>query len=259
MKRFVFFLLLTVGIFGCALEKRQVRVCSYKRPAVELPEAREGQPRDSYSVNGVSYYPLPSGEGFVQEGMASWYGKEFHGKQAASGEIFSMYDKSAAHKTLPFGTHVKVENLSNLREVIVRINDRGPFVKGRIIDLSHSAAREIGLVGPGVARVRVVALSREVGKISCGNSHKPLVKAKDFNKGRFTVQVGAFESKDNAGRLAKRLRPIFDHVTVTTYVAYEGKTFYQVRVSLSKDLIAARHIVKKLEHLGFSETFIVAL
>ena len=259
MKRFILVPLITLSIFGCTVNKKQIQVSSYKKPAIELPEAREGQPPNSYSVNGVSYYPLPKGEGFVQEGMASWYGKEFHGKKAASGEIFSMYDKTAAHKTLPFGTYVKVENLSNLREVIVRINDRGPFVKGRIIDLSHSAAREIGLIGPGVARVRVVALSREVGRITSGNSHKPLVEANDFNKGKFTVQVGAFEREDNAGRLAKRLRVIFDHVTITTYVAYEEKILYRVRVSLSEDLIGASNIVKKLEDLGFSETFIVAL
>ena len=170
-----------------------------------------------------------------------------------------MYDKTAAHKTLPFGTYVKVENLSNQREVIVRINDRGPFVKGRIIDLSHSAAKEIELVGPGVSRVRVVALSKEVGNIRLGNNYRPLVEVKDFNKGRFTVQVGAFENEHNAGRLAARLRVIFNHVAMTTYVPYEGKTLYRVRVSLSKDLIEARSIVKRLEYLGFSETFIVAL
>jgi rare lipoprotein A len=168
-------------------------------------------------------------------------------------------DKTAAHKTLPFGTYVKVKNLSNLREAIVRINDRGPFVKGRIIDLSYSAARGIGLVGPGVARVRVVALSKEVGKIKSGNKYKPLVEAKDFKKGEFTIQVGAFEDEDNARRLADRLRVIFDHVTITTYVPYEGGTFYRVRVSLSEDLTEASQIVKKLEYLGFSENFIVAL
>ena len=259
MKRFIPFLLITVSIFGCTVNKKQIQVSSYRRPPLVLPETREGQPPNSYSVNGVSYYPLPSGEGFVQEGIASWYGKEFHGRRAASGEIFDTYDKTAAHKTLPFGTYVKVVNLSNLREVIVRINDRGPFVKGRIIDLSHSAAREIELVGPGVARVRVVALSKEVGKIRSGNSYKPLVEAEDFNKGKFTIQVGAFEDEDNAGRLAERLRVIFDHVTVTTYVPYEGKTVYRVRVSLSKDLIEANNIVKKLENFGFSEAFIVSL
>jgi len=259
MKRFVPFLLITVSIFGCTVTKKEIRVSSHERPAIVLPETIEGQPPTSYSVNGVSYYPLPSGEGFVQEGMASWYGEGFHGKRAASGEIFNMHDQTAAHKTLPFDTYVKVVNLSNLREVVVRVNDRGPFVKGRIIDLSHSAASEIGLVGPGVARVRVVALSKEVGKIRSGTSYKPLVEARDFNKGTFTVQVGAFENEENAGRLAERLRVVFDHVTVTTYVPYEGKALYRVRVSLSKDLIEASNIVKKLENLGFSETFIVSL
>lgn len=259
MKRFVPFLLITVSIIGCSVTKKQIGVSSYERPAIVLPEVTEGQPPHSYSVNGVSYYPLPSGEGFVQEGMASWYGKEFHGKRAASGEIFNMYDKTAAHKTLPFDTYVKVVNLSNLREVIVKINDRGPFVKGRIIDLSHRAGREIGLVGPGVARVRVVALSKEVGRIRSANGYKPLVEAQDFNEGRFTVQVGAFENEDNAGRLAERLGVVFDHVTVTPYVPYEEKTLYRVRVSLSEDLIEAGNIVKKLENLGFSEAFIVAL
>ena len=254
MKKFIFFLLIIICIVGCAVSKRQIKVASYKKPAIVLPEKTK-----PYSVYGISYYPLPSGEGFVQEGMASWYGKKFHGKKAASGEIYNMYDKTAAHKTLPFGTYVKVENLSNLREAIVRINDRGPFVKGRIIDLSYGAARGVGLVGPGVARVRVVALSKEVGKIKSGNKYRPLVEAKDFKKGKFTIQVGAFEAEDNAKRLAERLRVIFDHVTITTYIPYKAKTLYRVRVSLSKDLTEASQIVKKLEYLGFSENFIVAL
>ena len=169
------FFLLIVGIFGCGVSKQQIRVSSYKKPAVVLPETIK-----PYSINGVLYYPLPNGEGFVQEGMASWYGKKFHGKRTASGEIYNMYAKTAAHKTLPFGTYVKVENQSNQREIIVRTNDRGPFVKGRIIDLSYGAAREIGLVGPGVARVRLVALSKRVGKIRSGDTYRPLVETKDF-------------------------------------------------------------------------------
>lgn len=259
MKKFIFFLLIIVGVFGCAVSKKQIKVSSYKKPAIVLPETAEGRPPKPYSVNGVLYYPLPNGEGFVQEGMASWYGKKFHGKKAASGEIYNMYDKTAAHKTLPFGTYVRVKNLSNLKEVTVKINDRGPFVKGRIIDLSYDAARKVGLVGPGVARVRVVALSKEVGKIKSGNKYRPLIEAKDFKKGKFTIQVGAFKDKENAKRLAERLRVIFDHVTITTYISYEGKILYRVRVSLSKDLTEANQIVNKLEYLGFSENFIVAL
>jgi rare lipoprotein A len=152
-----------------------------------------------------------------------------------------------------------VENLSNQREVVVRINDRGPFVKGRIIDLSYGAAREIGLIGPGVTRVRMVALSKEVGKIKSGNTYRPLVEARDFKKGRFAVQVGAFENDANARRLAKRLRVIFDNVTIRAYMPDNGKILYRVRVSTSKDLNEASKIVKKLEYLGFSESFIVAI
>jgi rare lipoprotein A len=249
MRRFILFPLITLSILGCAVTQG-----SYKRPTRVLPE--EYKP---YTVNGARYYPLPGREGFVQEGMASWYGKEFHQKQTASGEIFNMYHKTAAHKTLPFGTHVMVKNLSNLREVVVRINDRGPFVKGRIIDLSYGAAKEIGLIDPGVTNIRLVGLSKEVGTVKLGSTYRPLVEVRDFGKGIFTVQVGAFEIEDNARHLAERLRVIFDDVTITPHTLCDGKTLYRVRVTASKGLPEASRIVKKLESLGFSDTFVVGL
>ncbi|OQY16887.1 MAG: hypothetical protein B6I32_02105 [Desulfobacterium sp. 4572_20] len=258
MKKF-FYLLLIISIFGCAGGKEQIRLSSYKKPAIVLPKTMDGRLPKSYSVNGVIYYPLLNGEGLVQEGMASWYGKEFHGKKTSSGEIYNMYGKTAAHKILPFGTYVKVENLANRREVIVRINDRGPFVKGRIIDLSYGAARQIGLLGPGVAKVRLVALSRKIGQIKSGNDYVPLLEAADFRKGKFTIQVGAFENKDNALRLVNRLIVIFRYATITTYVSPQEKTLYRVRVSLSNDLTGANKMVDKLKYLGFSQVFIVAL
>lgn len=98
---------------------------------------------------------------FVQEGMASWYGKKFHGRKTASGERFNMYDLTAAHRTLPFGTRVKVTNLENNQSVVVRINDRGPFAEGRIIDLSYAAARKIGMIEKGVARVRIKVVNNK--------------------------------------------------------------------------------------------------
>jgi len=250
----IFFLLIIICIVGCAESKRRIPTTRYARPVLVLPATTK-----PYIVNGVAYYPLPSKEGFVQVGIASWYGRKFHRKKTSSGEIYNMYDKTAAHKTLPFGTHVKVKNLSNSKEVIVRINDRGPFVKQRIIDLSYGAGREIGLIGPGTARVRLVALSREVGKIKSGNTQKTLVEAKDFNTGKFTVQVGAFEERENAERLTGRLRVIFDHVTITAYEPYPTRILYRVRVSLSENMTEAGDIVTRLEYLGFSETFVVAL
>ena len=259
MRRFVALLFIIVIFFGCAGSKEKIRVSSYKKQAIVLPKTMDGRVPKLYSVNGVAYYPLLSGEGFVQKGMASWYGKDFHGKKTSNGEIYNMYSKTAAHKTLPFGTYVRVENLSNLKEVIVRINDRGPFVTGRIIDLSYGAGRQIGLVGPGVAKVRLAALSRKIGRMKSGNGYVPLVEAADFRKGKFSIQVGAFENKDNAIRLGDRLRVIFHYVTITTYVSPQEKTLYRVRVSLSNDLTEANKMVDKLKYLGFSETFIVAL
>lgn len=96
--------------------------------------------------------------GWTQTGMASWYGNPFHGRQTASGEVYDMDRMTAAHQTLPFGTRVRVENLDNGSTVVVRINDRGPFVKGRILDVSRRAARELGMIGPGTARVRITVL-----------------------------------------------------------------------------------------------------
>jgi rare lipoprotein A len=253
-RRSLFLLITSIALYGCAGSKSRIPTTGYARPALVLPETTK-----PYTVNGTSYYPLSSEEGFVQEGIASWYGEDFHGRNTSSGEMYNMHDKTAAHKTLPFGTYVRVENLSNSKEVIVRVNDRGPFVKQRIIDLSYSAAREIGLVGPGTARVRLVALSKGIGNIKSGNTRKTLVEAKDFDRGQFTVQVGAFENRENAKRLAGRLRLIFDHVTITPYEPYSARTLYRVRVSVSENMTEAGNIVRRLEDLGFSESFIVAL
>jgi len=112
----------------------------------------------SYVVKGRRYYILNSAHGFRENGLASWYGEPFHGRKTASGEIYDMNKISAAHKTLPLHTWVEVKNLENKRSMIVRINDRGPFVPGRIIDLSRAAATELGVYGPGVAKVHIRAV-----------------------------------------------------------------------------------------------------
>ena len=254
MNKLLIVLFVSLALCSCGGSKRRLPSTTYTKPAIVLPETTK-----PYSVGGVSYYPLPSGEGFVQEGVASWYGRKFHGRKTSSGEIYNMYDDTAAHKTLPFGTRVRVENLSNPKEIVVRINDRGPFVKQRIVDLSYGAAKKIGLVGPGTARVRLTALSKKVGTVRAGTTRKPLVEATDFNKGRFTIQVGAFRERENAERLGARLRVIFDYVSITPHVPLNSEIFYRVRVSLSESLTGAGRIVKELEYLGFSETFIVAL
>ena len=136
--------------------------------------------------------------GYTEIGVASWYGYPYHGRRAASGEIYDMEKLTAAHRTLPFGSLVRVENLENGRRVQVRINDRGPFVEGRIIDLSRAAARALGMLGPGTARVRLVLI---------GLPEKT-------EGGYFAVQTGAFRERANAERQRRDLRRRYGEVRI---------------------------------------------
>lgn len=261
MKKNLFaYLILIFCLIACAREKPYVKIL--KPPPskiVILPETEEGKPQEHYVVNGKRYYPLPDSQGFVQFGKASWYGKKFHGRPTASGEIFNMYQKSAAHKTLPMETYVELTNLSNRKRTILRINDRGPFLKERIIDLSYMAAKEIDLIGPGVTDVKIVALGMEVGKLESERGFKPLVKLEDPKKGEFSVQVGAFKDKKNALKIADRLKIIFSYVSIKKDVDENRRTLYRVHVSKSKTLTQAGTVEKRLEDMGFTGAFIVRI
>lgn len=253
-------MIILLVLTSCARETHYVRATKYPhKKTIVLPEASEDRGYKPYVVNGERYYPLPDADGFVQFGKASWYGKKFHGRPTSSGEKYNMHERTAAHKTLPLGTHVKVTNLTNQKEVVVRINDRGPFVKGRIIDLSYAAAQGIGLTGPGTAEVKIVALGKEVEELKSPTGVKPVIETEDLNTGEFAVQVGAFKSKENATRLADRLRVIFDNVEVAIYHDRDHGTMYRVWVSKSKTLTQAGEIEKKLEGMGFEGAFIVSL
>ena len=243
---------------ACVPNKHHVKTGTHpSKKLIALSEKRKGQ-LEPYEINGERYYPLPSSDGFVQSGKASWYGKKFHGRRTANGEIYDMYKKSAAHKTLPFDTYVQVLNLSNNKQTIVKINDRGPFVKGRIIDLSYAAAKEIGLVGPGVAKIKIVALGKQVEQLNTPLGIKPVVEINDLNRGQFTVQVGAFSERHNALKLADRLKVIFNYVDVSVYNDLSNRTLYRVRVSNSQTLVKAGKTEKKLEEMGFEKAFIVS-
>ena len=148
-----------------------------------------------YTIRGVTYYPLASGVGYSEEGVASWYGKDFHGRKTPNGEIYDMYGMTAAHKLLPFNTKLKVTNLSNGKSIVVRVNDRGPFVEQRIIDLTHTGAKNLGMMGPGTAKVRVESVGAVAGLSREGDM-----------KGTFYVQVGAFGQRENAIRLSERIK-----------------------------------------------------
>jgi len=160
------------------------------------PRARYGN-QSPYTVLGKTYTVLPSSTGYQQRGVASWYGSKFHGKRTSSGEPYDMHLATAAHKSLPLPSYVEVKNLDNGRKMIVKVNDRGPFHSGRIIDLSYAAAIRLGVDQTGTANVEVRALN-------VGNSARVAAKVPD---GTF-LQVGAFKSKKAANELAGKMTEV---------------------------------------------------
>lgn len=152
--------------------------------------------------------------GYVEEGTASWYGPGFHGQTTSNREIYDMYDMTAAHQTLPFGTHVMVTNLRNGKSAVVRINDRGPFVKGRIIDLSFAAAKILDMIDPGTAPVRIEVIA----------SLSP-----DPSESRFSVQVGSFTDRENAEAMIRKLQPDFPGVYLSKFQTSIA-LFFRVRI-----------------------------
>ena len=212
-----------------------------------------------YKVNGRHYRPLISAGDFSQKGLASWYGRDFHGKKTANGETYNMYAMTAAHKTLPLGTWVRVYNLRNGKQAVVRINDRGPFVRNRIIDLSYKAAKKLGVVGPGTAPVKIVAL----GKSSNGSGSSAAASAPvkyipvNYWKGNFTVQVGAFMDKNNAAKFKHKLAARYKHAHITRFSDFRG-VFFRVRVGRYSNLDAAVKFSRELISAGAKQAFVVA-
>jgi rare lipoprotein A len=223
-------------------------------PPREAPAVPQGYPAP-YRVGGQWYQPLPDAEGFRERGTASWYGRKFHGRKTSSGEIYDMYGVSAAHKTLPFDTVVRVRNLRNGRWLDVRINDRGPFVANRIIDLSYGAATRLGVVGPGTAPVEIVARAAPARKVPAPGGGEQLV-AVDLTSGNFTFQVGAFQDRRNAERLAAKLKQVHENVHLASFDRGDG-LFHRVRVGRATTLKEAEAYEQKLIRQGF-DVFIIA-
>ncbi len=255
---FAFLTLIFFGLFflGCASSQitsgdGYVRQSQYshgqgKTPATQRP----------YRIKGKKYVPIANARGFIQKGIASWYGKKFHGRKTSNGETYNMYAMTAAHKTLPMGTWVLVENLENHRQIKVRINDRGPFVRGRIIDLSYSGAKKLGMVGPGTAKVRIRALGQATAY--AGKTHSPVkFRPVDYWKGNFTVQVGAFKEKSNAQRYRQKLSRTYINAHIVVHEDYRGR-FYRVRIGKFSNLSHAEKFSKSLMNKGFGQVFAVA-
>lgn len=210
--------------------------------------------RETYAVDNKTYYQIPTSDGFTQKGFASWYGPAFHGRKTSTGESYNMHSLTAAHKTLPLGTVLLVKNLDNGKDTLVRVNDRGPFAGGRIIDLSYKAARVLGVVDNGKAKVQIVALAE--GEVK-NKGEAPTLYYKDFAVGEFYVQIGSFAKQFNAVKLQKRFTDA-GHTTVIHQSFNPGDILYRVHVYVGKTLQSAKIAEKALLESGFVGAFVIA-
>lgn len=203
----------------------------------------------SYTLFGRTYHPLKSANGFREQGVASWYGRKFHGNQTANGEKYNMYAMSAAHKTLPLPSYVEVRNLENGRSIVVRVNDRGPFHGNRIIDLSYAAASKLDMLGKGTALVEIRAI----------DPRDPLAHRRETPADRQTapranpriyIQVGAFSNPDNASRLRGKLE---SHLQCAVRIENGGHV-HRVQIGPLVSIETADRIIDRLEDIDIRET-----
>lgn len=237
-------------VFGCGIIGAAFTLviigCGARRPSVNPPAPTPTQPEPSNTSRPPAIPPhairTPAVPGeYAEEGVASWYGVPFNGRRTSNGEIYDMYQLTAAHRTLPFNAIVRVTNLNNGKQVNVRINDRGPFVANRVIDLSYSAAQAIGMVGPGTAEVRLDVLG-----------------GPDPNIGFFAVQVGAFQVEENAQKLREKLNGRYAPVTIAQFDSPRG-IFYRVRAGRLPSEAAARELASKIQQEENAVAFVVRL
>nr|WP_086941199.1 septal ring lytic transglycosylase RlpA family protein [Thaumasiovibrio occultus] len=200
----------------------------------------------NYTLRGQRYEIIQDPEGFTQEGRASWYGEKFHGHRTSNGEIYDMYSMTAAHKTLPLPSYVKVTNLNNNQSVVVRVNDRGPFHQGRIIDLSYAAARKIGVIETGTAPVKIEVIT--VDKPAANEAH--IISDKDY-----FVQVAAVTEPNAPLANAKSLAEKFD----TSAFALQDNKLFRIRMGPFDSAFAAKSAQEAAENAGFNGAYVIEL
>jgi len=260
--RQLFLLLLLVTLTACGSSKTRdgpPRSGSASIPDLPGDAVPRREPRSKYGngpvyeVLGKRYTVMDSSRGYKERGVASWYGKKFHGNLTSNREAYDMYAMSAAHKTLPLPSYVRVRNLRNNRNIVVRVNDRGPFVENRIIDLSYSAAMKLDMVSSGTSLVEVEAISfdappgdRPTRQTTAAAPAPPAPTSEN----RVYVQVGAFATRENATR---RLAALRSRGIGTAFV----QTLYRVRIGPIKNVVQYDIIVEELETLGITDPYLV--
>ncbi len=238
------------------------------------PRSKYGNP-PSYVVFGKTYKTLSSSHGFVQRGIASWYGKKFHGRRTSSGETYDMYAMTAAHTQLPLPTYVQVTNLKNGKQVILKVNDRGPFHGNRIIDLSYSAAKRLDIIQQGTGLVEVRALDpgnyrmsrhkkvRNSEEISVDANLDTAVKTEadatviSASGPKVFVQVGAFGQRDNANQLVNQLNALnLGNVSISSVIK-NSQPLHRVRIGPMSTVESADQTVAQLNEMGMKDHRVV--
>ena len=268
-------LLLTAALMAsCAV--RDGPPPNYSKHWEDIPDAvpekvtpsKYGNPA-SYEVRGKRYQVLDSSDGFSQKGIASWYGTKFHGQRTSSGEPYDMYAMTAAHKSLPLPTYVEVTNLDNGRSAIVKVNDRGPFHEGRIIDLSYAAATKLGVAATGTANVRIrtvtVAGEQKVDehKVAEQGGDAQIREAKSADvgyisdDGRFYVQVAAYATEQNALNMIDELRQKNFSSARIHVKNSNGKLLYQVRIGPVPTSLVAEKLQAQLKEVKLDKSKVI--
>jgi len=222
------------------------------------PRSKYGNGRDlgngpQYEVLNKTYIVMESSLNYQERGVASWYGSKFHGNFTSNREIYDMYKMTAAHKTLPLPTYVHVRNLRNNKSIIVRVNDRGPFVTNRIIDLSYAAAMKLDMVDDGTSLVEVTAINFDEPT----KEIKPKIQASLTKSNQIYVQVGAFNDRKNA---QKRLSDLLSHGINNALIhedSFTEETLYRVRIGPILNVNQYDLIVKDLDHLGIKDKYLI--
>ena len=228
---------------------------------VDVTPSKYGNP-ETYEVFGKRYYPVDSADGFSEKGIASWYGKKFHGQRTSSGEVYDMYEMTAAHKTLPIPVYVEVSNLDNGRKAIVRVNDRGPFHEGRVIDLSYAAATKLGVAATGTANVSIRVIDKSFGKKADVLSVNPVTDnavESSILSDKLFIQVAAFSDESNAIDFLRTLnKEGFRDVRMYIDSAAEV-SIYRVKIGPLPSQSVAQKVLAQLEQKNHQNLKIVKI
>ena len=225
-------------------------------PKPETPSKYGNKP---YTVFNKTYYPLKDASGYRERGVASWYGKKFHGQRASSGEPYDMYALSAAHKTLPLPSYARVRNLANNRSIVVRVNDRGPFLDNRLIDLSYTAAARLGVLGTGTGLVEVEGLTpgEPALKEAQTTPPRPAADPAPETAPKLYVQAGAFASLDNAQALRTRLEDGALRPIEIQSARLDNQVVHRVRIGPLANVEEGDRVAARVAGLGIDNAYVI--